>query len=151
MEDALVVLNDRDGDRNLLREAAAYATGADANLILYSPLSEAQFEESVSSLDQIGRMENKDYSDEDAIGVAEQIADSLASEALEDFDVEWSVATDVIDELDANRIIDLAEKHGCDHLFTLGQPRSPTGKAVFGDTTQKLILNFPGYVTVSMN
>lgn len=151
MEDALVVLNDRDGDSDLLREAAAYATGADADLILYSPLSDEQFEESVSSLDQIGRIENKDYSDEDAIGVAEQIADSLAAEALDDVDVEWSVVTDVTDELEADRIIGLAEKHGCDHLFTLGQQRSPTGKAVFGDTTQKLILNFPGYVTVSMN
>lgn len=151
MEDALVVLNDRDGGSDLLREAAAYATGADADLILYSPLSEEQFEESVSSLDQIGRIENKDYSDEEAIGIAEQIADSLAAEALDDVDVEWSVVTDVTDEPDADRIIDLAEKRGCDHLFTIGQQRSPTGKAVFGDTTQKLILNFPGYVTVSMN
>ncbi|MFC6764151.1 universal stress protein [Natrinema soli] len=151
MEDTLVVLNDRDGGSDLLREAAAYATGADADLILYSPLSEEQFEESVSSLDQIGRIENKDYSDEEAIGIAEQIADSLAAEALDDVDVEWSVVTDVTDEPDADRIIDLAEKRGCDHLFTIGQQRSPTGKAVFGDTTQKLILNFPGYVTVSMN
>lgn len=151
MEDAVVVLNDRDGDSDLLREAAAYATGADADLVLYSPLSEERFEESVSSLDQIGRIENKDYSDEEAIGVARQIADSLADEALEEFDVEWSVVTDVTDEIEASRIIELADEHDCDHVFTLGQQRSPTGKAVFGDATQKLILNFPGYVTVTMN
>ena len=151
MKNALVVLSDRDGDRELLREAAAYATGADAELVLYSPLSEDQFEEAVDTLDEIGRVENKDYNEGEALGIARQIAESAAEDAgLEDDGVEWSIVTDVTDEIDPDRIIDIAEEHDCDHVFTLGQRRSPTGKAVFGDETQRLILNFPGYVTVSM-
>lgn len=151
MKDALVVLGDREGSGDLLREAAAYATGADSELVLYSPLSEAQFEDAVRTLDQIGRTENKDYSDEAAAAVAKQFAENLADDALEAFDVSFSVVTDVTDELDASRVIRHAEENNCDHVFTLGQQRSPTGKAVFGDTTQQLILNFPGFVTVGMN
>lgn len=151
MKDALVVLGDRDESGDLLREAAAYATGAESELVLYSPLSEEQFEDAVRTLDQIGRTENKDYSDEAATAVARQFAEDLADDALEEFDVTFSVVTDVTDELDASRVISLAEEKNCDHVFTLGKQLSPTGKAVFGDTTQQLLLNFPGFVTVGMN
>lgn len=150
MEDALVVLDDRDGISDLLREAAAYAAGAGTDLVLYSPLSEEEHEQAISTLDEIGQLEHKDYSDKDALGVARQFANDLAEEALDDFDVKWSVVADVTDEIEANRVIEIAEKNDCDHVFALGQQRSPTGKAVFGDTTQQLLLNFPGFVTVTM-
>jgi len=34
-------------------------------------------------------------------------------------------------------------------VFVRGRRRSPTGKAVFGDTAQAVILNFDGFVTVA--
>lgn len=151
MDDALVVLDDREGSSELVREAGAYATGADADIVFYAPLSEAEYEEAVAALDQLERREQKDYSDEEARGVARKRAREAAEAGLDGFDVEWSVVTDVTDEVEAPRVIEVAEAHDCDHLFALGEARSPTGKAVFGDTTQRLILNFPGYVTVTMD
>lgn len=151
MEDAFVAIDDQDDSSDLLREAAAYAVGADADLVLYLPLTPEEVEESQAALDEIGRVENKDYADEDAQALATQFADDIASEPLADFDVEYTVRTDVTDEMEASRIIELAERHGCDHVYTTGRERSPTGKAVFGDTTQQLILNFSGFVTVRTN
>ncbi|WP_434521134.1 universal stress protein [Halorubrum sp. AS12] len=148
MEDAFVAIDDVDQSADMLREAAAYAAGAGADLVLYHPLTPEQFEESQTALDEIGRRENKDYADEDARTVAKQFVDDVAREALADFDVEYTVVTDVTEEMEASRIIELAEKRGCDHVFTTGRRRSPTGKAMFGDTTQQLILNFSGFVTV---
>ncbi|WP_225333524.1 universal stress protein [Halomicrobium urmianum] len=150
MDDALVVLDDREDSGELLREAGAYASGADADLVLYVPLSEGEFGDVVSALDEIGRVENKDYSDEEAMGIARQHAAETAEDALEGFDVEWTIVADRSEEVASERVIEVAEEHGCDHVFTLGSQRSPTGKAVFGDETQRLILNFCGYVTVKM-
>lgn len=150
MEDALVVVDDRESTAGVVREAAAYATGADAELVLYVPLTEEEFQESLAALDEIGRVENKDYSDEDALSVAQQYAEDVTEEALEGFDVDFSVVTDVTEEVEAQRVIEIGNEQGCDHVFTVGRQRSPTGKAVFGDTTQRLVLNFPGFVTVQM-
>lgn len=150
MENALVILDDREQISDLLKEAAAYATGADTELVLYSPLSREEHGEALETLDQIGDIENKDYREEDALGLARTSANDLATEALREFDIEWSVVPDVTDEVEPDRIIEVAEKNDCDHVYALGQRRSPTGKAVFGDTTQRLILNFPGFVTVMM-
>ncbi|SFL43715.1 Nucleotide-binding universal stress protein, UspA family [Halogranum rubrum] len=151
MEDALVVLEDRDACADLLREAAMYAKGADSELVLYSPLTTEQYEETAETLDEIGRVENREYGDDQALGVAFTFARELANDALADMDVEWTIVADVVEERTADHIVDIAEEHDCDHVFTLGNPRSPTGKAVFGDTTQRLILNFPGYVTTRMS
>lgn len=151
MDDALVVLEDRDACADLLREAAMYAKGADRDLVLYSPLTTEEFEETAATLDEIGRVENREYGDDQALGIAFTFARDLANDVLDDFDVEWSIVADVVEERTANHIVDVAEEHDCDHVFTLGSQRSPTGKAVFGDTTQRLILNFPGYVTTKMN
>ncbi|MFW6382405.1 MAG: universal stress protein [Haloferacaceae archaeon] len=151
MEDAFVAIDDPDHSSDMLREAAAYATGADADLVLYLPLTREEFEESQTALDAIGRVENKDYAEGDANAVATQFVDDIAADPLADFDVEYTVVTDVTDEMEASRVIELAEERGCDHVYTTGRRRSPTGKAMFGDTTQQLILNFSGFVTVRTN
>ncbi|MFC6907201.1 universal stress protein [Halalkalicoccus tibetensis] len=48
-------------------------------------------------------------------------------------------------------ILTEANKRNCDHIFVTGEKRSPTGKAVFGDTAQSIILNFEGPVTVQVD
>lgn len=57
----------------------------------------------------------------------------------------------VVDESEqAEALIRLGEKHDCDHAFITGQNRSPSGKALFGDDPQQVLLNFEGYVTVRL-
>ena len=150
MNDALVVLEDREDCAELLREAAAYAKGADADLVLYSPLTEEEYENAVEALDQIGRVENHEYSGDNAISLARKFANDLADDVLDEFDFGYTVVAEVVEGIEAKRVVDLAAEHDCDHVFALGRKRSPTGKAVFGDETQRLVLNFPGYVTVKM-
>lgn len=48
----------------------------------------------------------------------------------------------------AETVIEVADEEGADHVFILGRKRSPTGKALFGDLAQFVILNFDGYVTL---
>lgn len=47
--------------------------------------------------------------------------------------------------------LNAAEAHNCDHIFIAGRRRSPTGKAIFGDWVQRVLLNFDGLVTVSLD
>ncbi|MFC6724399.1 universal stress protein, partial [Halobium palmae] len=63
-----------------------------------------------------------------------------------DLDVSYDVVAAVGDESD--RIFEVAAERDCDHLFLSGRRRSPTGKALFGDRTQRALLNFDGPVTV---
>lgn len=49
----------------------------------------------------------------------------------------------------AETVIEVAEEIDADHLFTLGQKRFPTGKALVGNIAQYVVLNFNGYVTLN--
>lgn len=76
--------------------------------------------------------------------------EDVASEVL-GTTVDYEVRTVVLDTSDqAEAIVDIAERTDCDHIFVPGYRRSPTKKAVFGDRAQRVILDFDGYVTVSM-
>ncbi len=89
--------------------------------MLSLPLTPERFEESQTALDEIGGVENKDYADEDARTVAKQFADDIVRGPFAQ---------------GASRVIEPAEEHGCDHVYITGRRRSPTGRAMFGDTTQ---------------
>lgn len=41
-----------------------------------------------------------------------------------------------------------AAENQADHLFLIGDKRSPTGKAIFGDDAQQIVLNFDGPTTL---
>ena len=46
-------------------------------------------------------------------------------------------------------ILEEANQINCDHVFISGWRRFPTEKAVFGDRTQRVSLNFDGFVAVA--
>ncbi|WP_435317205.1 universal stress protein [Haloarchaeobius sp. TZWSO28] len=52
------------------------------------------------------------------------------------------------DERTADAILRVAESEDADRLYVYGRKRSPAGKAVFGSTVQRLILNAGVPVTV---
>ena len=151
MNRGLVVMEDSTAHRNLLREAAETAGGGGGDLVLLTLLDASKYERDVETLESIGDVENVSYGEGTISEGAEQETDRVARETLGDeFDVNWGVIVDVVsDDERARTIVEAAVDNDCDHVFLLGRRRSPTGKALFGDVAQRVILNFQGYVTLS--
>lgn len=146
----LVVIERGDAGEKLLRKASQSAKGADTDLVLLSLLSEGEFEADLETVESIAEVENTTLGGSEVMDAAGQFAEQQARKVVDD-DVEWQRVEHVLDDGNrAARTIAVAEEHDCDHLFLLGKRRSPTGKAMFGDATQSILLNFDGYVTVAM-
>ncbi|MFC5368957.1 universal stress protein [Salinirubrum litoreum] len=148
MERALVSLRATETHRELLTEAVDCA-GDDDELVVLWHLDAAEYDADVTTLESVGRVENTDYTHrsvvEGAAGDAREFVESTVSTA--GLDVRIVVSVDSADSR-AQRVLDAATDHDCDHVFIVGTDRSPTGKAVFGDFAQAVILNFDGFTTV---
>jgi len=147
MDKALVVYDE--DDTELLAEAGELAAGVDAKLFVLSLLTADEFADARETLDVVAQEEHTSYDDEVVLDVAKREAREGAEETFGDLELDWQAVGARIgdDETAASRIIDVAEDRDVDHVFLTGQQRSPTGKAVFGDRTQAVILNFDGPVT----
>lgn len=147
MERGLVVVDRHEGIEGFVAEAGRLAAGVDAELVLVNVISEADFEEDRRAMADALAFESTQYSLEQAIGSARQFASKIARSALDDLAVEYDVVGAVGDVHD--EVLALAADRDCDHVFIVGRRRSPSGKAIFGDTAQQIILNFPGPVTIT--
>ncbi|WP_435361711.1 universal stress protein [Haloarchaeobius sp. DFWS5] len=150
MDRALVVVDSTESHESLLREAADCTSGTPASLLLVSFISEESFHQDQETLQQIASAESTSYGADAPIEAARGVAEAAGRDALgadAEFETMGAVADD--DE-QADRIVAIAAEEGCDHVFLTGRRRSPTGKALFGDRAQKVLLNFDGYVTVAM-
>jgi len=147
MDHPLVVYDDENTD--LLREAGELAAGVDATLTVVSLMTPDEFREAREALDVVAQEEHTSYDDSVVIDAAKRQARETGEELFEDVDVEWTVVGARIGdgESEADRILEVADQNDVDHVFITGEKRSPTGKAVFGDRAQSLILNFDGPVT----
>jgi nucleotide-binding universal stress UspA family protein len=150
MERGLVTLKDTEAHRELLAEAGEYAEAVGAELVLLWFISEEDYEQDIETLESVGRIENVSYDADAVIESAAADARRLTEDILNDNvpDMHVVVAIDEGSER-AKHVINAGHKHDCDHAFVVGQTRSPTGKAIFGDFAQRVILNFDGYVTVA--
>jgi nucleotide-binding universal stress UspA family protein len=144
MNRALVVIGPTDGTKRIVREAGEFAQGTGAELVLLAVKPEAEYEETQAAV--AGLNADVVYTLEQAEESASRLARTVASETLADLDVEYEVVGTVGRE--ADRILGTAAEEECDHVFIAGRRRSPTGKALFGDLTQRVLLNFDGPVTV---
>ena len=133
----------------MLHEASTYVTGANRELAPAMPLSEGVPGVAGSARRNRSRGEQR-LQRRGRAEVAQEHAENVTEEALKGFDVEYTVVTVATEEVKADRGIEIADERDCDHVFTVGRQRSLMGKAVFGDTTQRLVLNFPGFFTVQM-
>ena len=153
MEHVLVVVDDTDAHRELLAEAGSIAHDTGADLTVLSWMTPDQVESTAETIESIEQVEGTSYSDLDAVGTVEQFTRNFSDEVFADsdrtveFDVEGIVTED--DDL-ADGVIDAANRLACDHVFIVGRRRSPTGKALFGDFAQRVLLNFDGTVTLKM-
>jgi len=151
MERALVVVDDTEKHRDLLEEAAELADGVGADLVLLSMITEEEYEEMTETIEAMAESGDTGFGSDTVLQVARNFAEDVARDALDDIDIDHEVVGATVNEGErADEIIRTAEEYGCDHVFLTGRRRSPTGKAIFGNTAQAVILNFPGTVTVAM-
>ncbi|EMA59713.1 universal stress protein [Halorubrum lipolyticum] len=150
MDRGLVLIENSESHAELLREAKEHALGAGADLVLLVTLTEDEFEETQEVLDTIGNIEQTSYTDQDAYQAAMNDAEEVSRAVFDDDDeVTYEIVPRISSEKERGEtVIEVAEEMDADHVFTLGQKRSPTGKALFGDLAQYVVLNFDGYVTL---
>lgn len=153
MDHALVVIDDSDEHRSLLAEAGQLAHDTGAKLTVLSWITPEQTDETAKNLEVIEQIEGTSYSDPGSAATAKQFARQFATDVFESFDdsIEFDANGIVTEDDDrADEIIAAAEGLECDHVFIVGRRRSPTGKALFGDVAQRILLNFDGTVTLKM-
>lgn len=145
MERALAVVDADESTKELVREAGELAAAVDAELVVLHVTTSEEYEEKRKTMEDIPDSRAR-YSSKQALQGAEQFAEDVGREVLDGVGVEYETVGAVGDE--KNEILKKADEYDCDHLFIAGDKRSPTGKALFGDLTQSVILNFDGPVTV---
>jgi len=146
MDRPLVVYDDENTE--LLEQAGEIAAGVDAELIVLSLMTADEFREAREALDVVAQEEHTAYDDSVVIDAAKKQARQTAKDVFDD-DIDYRVVGARIGdgESEADRILEVSDDNNVDHVFITGQKRSPTGKAVFGDRVQSIILNFDGPVT----
>lgn len=145
MERALAVVTQDERSKQVVREAGELAAGVGAKLVLLTVIPQDEYERKKDAMDSVGSSDVI-YTLSQAEQSARQTARSVADEVLEDLDVDYEVLGAVGRETDT--ILTVAQEEAVDHIFIAGRRRSPTQKAVFGDLTQRVLLNFTGTVTV---
>ena len=152
MKRALVVVDDSESHRELLAEAGEVASATGTELVLFSWITPDQFDEGTDAIEAVEAAEHTTYSDVDALDGVRSFAADIGEEVLGSDGPDFEVTAVVTEDDDrAEAILEAAKRHGCDHVYIVGRRRSPTGKVLFGDVAQRVILNFDGHVTISMD
>jgi nucleotide-binding universal stress UspA family protein len=144
MDRALAVVEPKEATKDLVAEAGELANAVGAELTLLHVTTEEEFQNRRSSIESVAGL-NAGYNVESARSGAEQFAEKIGNEVLDN--VDFTAMGRIGDPQDT--IMNTASEEDIDHIFIHGKQRSPTGKAVFGDTAQAIILNFDGPVTVT--
>lgn len=144
-----VVQRQNDTEKRLLREAGTYAECSDASLDVLRIVSPEEYQ-SVESAEVTSDFDRSGYQDPATSHFDDEMAAFVEDTLEESSTVETEVK--IADEGDrVDTVLDMAAERDCDHVFLVGKRRSPTGKALFGDLTQDIILEFDGTVTLAMD
>lgn len=146
MRKALVVVDATETVDRVLQEAGELAAGVDASLVVLHVASESDYEENRQAMQSVTDIEGGSYDIDQAADGARQFAHDLCEQVLRNVNVEYEAVGKVGDELES--IMGAVEDYDCDHIFITGTKRSPTGKAIFGDVAQQVILSAHNPVTV---
>jgi nucleotide-binding universal stress UspA family protein len=143
MDGILAVVAPTEADVELLEEAGAVAAATGVDVVV---LALAIEESDHASVDAMRAWEGFEDSTEDT---PHDFAEHLGDVTLAPRGVTYTAVGERVEATrPSEKIIDVAMNHDCDHVYVLNRSRSPAGKALFGDTTQSVILNFDGFVTV---
>lgn len=145
MTRGLVVIEPHPSLKELLDVASDYARGSGAELLLFHAADEFENQEVRQRMrDLTGREQNY----RPGIEGSEEFVTDVGEKLLAD-DIDFTVAGAFGDKSD--RILSALDQHDCTHVLLTGRRRSPTGKAMFGDVTQTVLLNAEVPVTVVMD
>ncbi|MBX0325143.1 universal stress protein [Halomicroarcula sp. F13] len=148
MKRGLVSLRDTETHRDLMAEAAEWLHEGHELVVLWH-LDGAEYDADVDTLESVGQVEHVDYDHSAVIEGAAADAKAFTEPVLSNAAGETRVVVAVDSETNrAQTVLETADEHDCDHVFIVGSSRSPTGKAVFGDFAQRVILNFDGFTTI---
>jgi nucleotide-binding universal stress UspA family protein len=157
MDRALVVLSESDTGKELLGEAAELAAGVGAELVCLSVLTEEEYDHDIDVLTMLDQAEGttshgggRSFEGEGREELARNEGERLARPVLGETGVDYEIVGQVVSDGIAEAVVDAATDADCDHVFLVGNRRSPVGKAVFGDVAQTVILDFDGPVTVQV-
>ena len=145
MERAIAVVEASDSARALVREAGELAAGVSAELVLVHVTNEDEYSERREAMASIPDLD-VNYTLDEAVDGAGKFAKDVGRDVLADVDIETEAVGRIGEKGD--EVLALADERDADHVFIAGRKRSPTGKAIFGDVTQRIILEFDGTVTV---
>lgn len=142
MDRALVITEPTERGRELIELAGEMAAGTGGQLILLRVIDETEYGRDLQ------RKANTSMEGMDSIDEVEQKGKETAEELGEDIlgdNVSYTV--EVLFGKLPDDLLAKANELDADHLFITGERRSPTGKVLFGDTTQAVLLNFDGPIT----
>jgi len=126
----IAAVDDEPGSKRVVSEAATLASAFDDGLVVLHVMSDEEFEQRNE-----GRPE---YYVDDATNDARATAREIVESALEEtagITVEGSVGET------SEKILDVTDRHDARYLVIGGRKRTPVGKAIFGSTTQSVLLH----------
>lgn len=143
MSSILVVLVHDEPDERLLNAAKKYATGTDTETVLCRFINRKEYQDEVQRENIPGeQVESIEIKQSEAEEAAMNVGESYFGGKVP-YTAHGIVGT-VPDD-----ILRFAEEHNSEQIFITGKKRSPSGKVLFGDVAQSVILNFNGPVTVT--
>lgn len=143
LETVLLALGPGDAERvdRLAEETIDIAGPSGATVVLGHVFTEEEYARTIDSLGFDRTVE--EVSPNDVAGRHATVRE--LGDRLNEADVEFAVGGAVGDH--GESIVGLAEEANADLVIVGGRRRSPTGKAVFGSTAQKVMLSAPCPVT----
>ena len=144
----LAAVDEKERSKHVIEIAHDLAVRYDDTLAVLHVIPTEDYNEHRQSIRDIP--EFGDFSFNDEVESAERFARQFVIETIDGVDAETIDARGRIGDV-AEEIIDEAESEDPRYLVISGRRRSPTGKALFGSTTQQVLLNVDCPVVTQMD
>jgi len=134
----LAAIDENERSKKVVELAYDLATAYDDTLIALHVIPEEEYEKHRETMQEIA--EFADFNLEQEQESAERFAEKFVRETIDDIDRNQLEARGRVGDV-GEAILAEAEQVDPRYLVISGRRRSPTGKAIFGNTAQKILLN----------